>query len=78
MIHLLVVSSYALRSTDCVPVKVISKDKSKMLHSNLGFQHLQYGNSRFNLSSSENKSGWSPHSEVTLLGMPSYFCVRCQ
>lgn len=78
MIHFLVRSSCSLRSTDCAPVKVISKDKSKLLLSNLDFQHLQYGNSCFNLSSSENKSGWSPHSEVTYLGMPSYFCVHCQ
>lgn len=43
MNHLLHRSSYSLRSTDCVPVKVISEDKSKLLH----FQHLQYGNSCF-------------------------------
>jgi len=65
MIHLLAISSYSLRSTHCVPVKVITKDKSKMLNSNLDFKHGQYGNLSFTLSSSENKSGWSPCSEVT-------------
>lgn len=39
MIHLLAMSSYSLTSTDCMPVKVIAKDKSKMLNSNLDFKH---------------------------------------
>lgn len=54
-------------------VLVISGDKSKLLHSNLDFQHLQYGNSCFTSPSSENKSGWSLHSELGL--SPFFLCT---